>query len=155
MPGITIANICFVMAATGAKGAGPTGVAIVLGIDVSAPQKIFLLLPVNASRNVPESMGVGIDETMAGGDISRRPHPHEAEGGATRMRFVHTLMQLRKSIADIREAVHFAAEGIFQILVGQYLELGEHIIHATLVNRVKPVRRGGYRRETDFVEAQI
>src|SRR5262249_37532425 len=112
-------------------------------------------LPVNASRNVPESMGVGIDETMAGGDISRRPHPHEAEGGATRMRFVHTLMQLRKSIADIREAVHFAAEGIFQMLVGQYLELGEHLIHATLVNRVKPVRRGGYRRETDFVEAQI
>ena len=109
-------------------------------------QKVSLFLPVNTSRDVPQSMAVGIDETMAWGDIARRPNSNQAERGAARMRFVDALAQLRQGIAYIREAVHFAAKGIFKIFVGQHVELLEHLIHPAIVNGIEPIRRSGDRR---------
>src|SRR5215813_4843483 len=120
-----------------------------------AAQKIRLLVPVNTRRDVPQSMAVGIDETMAWGDIARRPYSHQTERGAARMRFVDSLIQLRQCVAHIREAVHFAAQGILQILVGQYVELLQNMIHPAIVDGVKPIRRSRHRGEADLMKAEI
>src|SRR5947209_356135 len=92
---------------------------------------------------------------MTGSDVARRSHSDQAERGTARMRFVDALVQLRQGIAHVREAVHFATEGIFEILVGEYVELCEYIIHPAVVDGIEPIRRSGDRREADFVEAEI
>ena len=56
MTGVAVTDVRFVMAAAGAKRAGPAGVTIVFGIDMPEAQKVFLLLPVNTGRDVPQSM---------------------------------------------------------------------------------------------------
>ena len=88
-----------------------------------ALEKILLLFPIDAGGNMTERVCVGIDETMARRNITRRPDSHQAERRAAGMGFVDTLAQLREGIAHVREAVHLAAQCIFEILVGQHVKL--------------------------------
>ena len=106
--------------------------AIVFGIDVAAAQKIGLLLAVDAGRDVSQRVRVGIHETMAGRDVARRSDAQQAQTRAAGMRFVHALAQFGQRVADVGEAVRFAAQRVLQILVGQRVELIEHAVHARL-----------------------
>src|SRR5262249_48818587 len=128
MTGVAVTDVRFVMTAAGAKRARPAGMTIVFGIDVPAAQKVFLLVPVNTRRNVSQGMAIGIDKTMTRSNVARRPDSDQAKGGAARMRFIDALVELRQGIAHVREAVQFTTESIFKILVGQQVELLEHLI---------------------------
>ena len=71
---VTVADECFVMAAAGAQGPCPATVAIVFGPDVAALQKIGLLGFIDASGNVSQRVGIGVDKTVARRDISGGSH---------------------------------------------------------------------------------
>src|SRR5262249_13698662 len=136
MTRVAVTDIRFVMAAAGANPAGPPSVTIAFGSDMPSPATFLVLLPVDPGRDVSQSMAIGIDKTMTRCNVARRPDPHQAKGGAARMRFVDALIQLRQGIAHVRETVQFATQSIFKILVGRYVELLEHLIHAAIVNGV-------------------
>ena len=116
MAGIAISDERLVMAAAGAKRPSPALMAVILGIDISSSEEIILFFPVDAGGHVTQDMLIGIDEAMAGRDIARRSDTNEPESGAAGMRFVHALMQFGQRVADIREAVMFAAQRIREIL---------------------------------------
>src|SRR5438094_6889662 len=80
MTGVAVTDVRFVMAAAGAKRAGPAGMTIVFGVDMPAAQKIFLLIPVNTGRDVPQGMAIGIDKAMTRRNVARRPNSNQAEG---------------------------------------------------------------------------
>ncbi len=71
------------------------------------------------------------------------------------MGFVYPLNQLRDRVADVREAVHFAAQRKLQPFVGQNMELFQHAVHASFVNGIEPVGRGRHRCKTDFVKTEV
>ena len=88
-------------------------------VDVAAVEKVVLLLAIDAGGDVAQRVRVGIDKAMARRDIAGGPDAQQAQAGAAGMRFVHALIQLAERVADIREAVHLAAQRVFQIFVGQ------------------------------------
>src|SRR5215471_18698820 len=110
MARVSVSDKSFVMAAAGAQGTRPAGPAIVLAADMASREKVGLLLPIHARRDISERVGVGIDETMAGSDIARRPHPQQAQAGPARMGFVHALIELGQRVADVGESVQLAAQ---------------------------------------------
>ena len=118
-------------------------------------QKIALLLAIDAGRDVAQRVRIGIDETVAGRDIARRPHAHQSQTRAAGMRLIHALIQFRDRVADVGEAVHLAAQRIFQPLVGENVKLFQHAVHAFLVDGVQAVGRGGHGRKADLVKAEI
>ena len=83
------------------------------------------------------------------------PTPTKPKRGPARMRFVHALNQLRDRVADVGEAVHFAAQGKLQPLIRQDMKLFQHTVHAFFVDGVEPVRRGCNGRKADLVKAEI
>src|SRR6267378_4965428 len=92
---------------------------------------------------------------MTRGDVAGRSDAQQAKPSSTRMRLVHTLMQLRERIADVGKAVQFAAKSEGKIFLGKFAELRENVIHARHSDGVQAIRGRGYRSEADFVETQI
>src|SRR5207247_8857528 len=80
MTGVAVTDVRFVMAAAGAKRAGPAGMTIVFRIDMPAAQKVFLLLPVDTGRGVSQSLAIGIGTTMPKRNVARRRSPGEDTG---------------------------------------------------------------------------
>ena len=115
----------------------------------------LLLRAIDSGARCAQRVRIGIDEAMAGRDVARRTDAHQAETGAAGMRFVDALVQLGQRVADVGEAVQFAAQREFEIFVGEHLKLLEHAVHAALVDGVEPVGRSGDRSESDLVESQI
>ena len=109
MAGIAIADERLVMASTGAQRTRPTGVAIVLTINMAAIQEVRLLGSVEAGRDVAERVGIGIDKTVAGRNVPGRPDADHAQPSAAGKRFVDPLVQLGKRVAHVRETVVLAA----------------------------------------------
>jgi hypothetical protein len=52
MTGVTIPDVRFVMTAAGTQGARPASVTVVLGINVTASEKITLFLAVDTRGNM-------------------------------------------------------------------------------------------------------
>src|SRR5206468_11632578 len=96
MTGVAVTDVRFVMAAAGAKRAGPAGMTIGFRIDMPAAQKVFLLLPVDTGRDVSQSMAIGIDNTMTRRNVARRPDSAQAKGGHARKRALEDLLQRRQ-----------------------------------------------------------
>ena len=67
---------------------------------------------------------------MAGRDVAGRTDAHQAQTGAARVRFVDALVEFGDRVADVGESVHFAAQRVFEILLGKHMELPEHTVHA-------------------------
>ena len=84
--------------------------AVVLGVDISPGEEIVLLFPVNASGHVTQYMLVGVDEPMAGCDVSRRAHANHTQPRAAGKRFVYALVQLGKGVAHVGETVVLASQ---------------------------------------------
>src|SRR5260370_7801871 len=141
MTGVAIAHESFVMTAASTERAGPAGVAIGFRLNVPAIQEVGLLLFVEPGCDVSEFVLIGIDEAMAGSDVAGRSDAQEAKASSTRMRLVHTLMQLRERIADVGKAVQFAAKSEGEIFLGEFAELRENLIHASHTHGVQPIRR--------------
>src|SRR6266849_6063563 len=99
MTRVPVSDERFMMTAAGAKGTRPAGVAIVLGVDVAASEKIALFFPVDSGRNMSHRVSVGIHKAMAWSKIARRPDAKKPERRAARMRFVHSLNQLGDRVA--------------------------------------------------------
>src|SRR5262249_40634445 len=123
MTGVTVADVCFVMAAAGAQRSSPARVTVVLCVNMAAAQEVLLLLAVDPAGDVAQRVCVGVDETMTGSDVTRRTDADEAERRTTRMRFVDALIQFSQSIAYIRKPVYLAAEGVLQIFLREDMEL--------------------------------
>src|SRR5579883_132279 len=64
-------------------------------------------------------------------------------------------MQLGQRIADICEAVHLAAQGVFQILAGEDMKLFQYPVHAAATDGVELVGRSSDGGEANFVESQV
>src|SRR5438552_6369793 len=89
MTGVAVTDVRFVMAAAGAKQAGPAGMTIVFRIDMPAAQKVFLLLPVDTGRDLSQSTPIGIDNTMTMRNSARRRNAEQAKGSAARRPVVY------------------------------------------------------------------
>src|SRR5215831_12182040 len=155
MTGVSVADVRFVMAPAGAERAREAGVAIVLGIDVTAIEKSLLPGAIDSGRDIAERVGIGIDEAMAGRDIARRADAHQAKARAAGMRFVDALVKFGERVADVGESMQLAAQRKLEILPSEFAELLEDAVHASLADRVQAIRRSRHRREPDLVEAEL
>ena len=155
MAGVSVAHKRFVMAAAGAQRPRPARVAIVLRADVAAVEEIVLLFASMPVEMCPSACVSESTKRWHGAMSPERSDAQQTQARAAGMRLVDALAQLGQGVADIRESVHFAAQRILQILVGQHVELFQHAVHARLVDGVQPIGRRSDRREADFVEAEI
>ena len=105
-------------------------------LNVAARKKIILFRFVDARRDVAQRVRIGIDEAMARRDIARWSDADQTEPRAARVRFIHSLMQLGQGVADVREAVMFAAKRVRQIFRGEHAKLVEHRIETFIVDRI-------------------
>src|SRR5262249_39330242 len=100
-PGVAVADVGFVITATGTDGPRPAGVAFGLAMDAAAFEKIRLDLVVNAGRKMSELVRVGIHETMAGRDVARRRYAEQPKPRAAGMRFADPGVQLLQRVVDV------------------------------------------------------
>ena len=77
--GIAIPHVRLMMAAAGTQRARPTGMAIVLGVDMPTRQKVSLRRLIDACRNMAQLMRIGIDKAMARRDIARRADSNQTQ----------------------------------------------------------------------------
>src|SRR5215831_2938384 len=155
MTGVSVADVRFVMAAARAERTREAGVAIVLGIDVTAIEKSLLPGAIDSGRDIPERVRIGIDEAMAGRDIARGADTHQAEARTAGMRFVDALVKLGERVADVRESMQLAPQRKLEVFSSELAELLEDPVHASLADRVQAIRRSRHRREPDLVEPQL
>ncbi len=139
MSGIAVTHKRLMVAAARANRASPTGMAIVFRVDVAAAEKVPLLLAVHARGDMAECMLIRIDETVARRNVAGGTDADQAQTGPARVRLADALMQLSERIANVGEAVHLAAQGKFEVLVRQDVELIEYAVHAAVIDRVQAV----------------
>ena len=85
MPRISVPDVCLVMAAAGAQRTRPARLAFVFRVDMSAAQKRFLFLFLDAGRDMPKRVCVRIDESVARRDVSGGTYSNQAEAGSARV----------------------------------------------------------------------
>ena len=84
--------------------------------------------------DVPDGVLVGIHKTVAGCNITGRPHTHHTQTGPARQRLVHALVQFRKRVAYVGKAMVLIPQGTLQVLVSEIAELRKHFVHAGLAD---------------------
>lgn len=99
--GLSVAHKGFVMASARAKRTSPAAMAFILRVDVAAVKKLFTLLFVDARRDMPESVLIGIDEPMARCNITRGSHTYETQSCTAGECLIHSLVQFGKCVAYI------------------------------------------------------
>ena len=80
-------------------------------------------------------------------------HPEQSQSGTAGMRLVHSLAQLRQRITDIRESMGLSPQGILQVLIGQGMELFQHMVHSALTDGIELIGRSSHRSKSDLVKA--
>src|SRR5678815_1521688 len=134
LDGRAVARVCFMIAATGAERARPTGRAIRLVRDVMLGEKVILARVVDAVEHRAELVRVGTGEAMTERDVTIRRHAHEAKSGAAWIRFAHSLVQLLERVAHVREAVPPAGERRLKEVRGERLKPAQKRLKAIVLN---------------------
>jgi hypothetical protein len=101
VPGVAVAHESLVVATARAHGAGPTGVAIVLGSDIAPAKKIALLFAVDPTGDMTDRVAIGIDKTVARCDVAGRPDTYQTKTRATWMRLADALVEFSQRIAHV------------------------------------------------------
>src|SRR5215470_2270692 len=114
-----------------------------------------LSLSIDPGFDMAELPGRRVHESVAQPNVPRRRNAQQAQPGPAGISLAHSLVQLLKRVAHIREAVMPVFQSVFLVFIRQLRELIQDMIQSAAADRVESHWRGRYRREPDLVKAHL
>src|SRR5262245_52033722 len=109
VPGVAVTDVGFVITTARTDRPRPASVTFSFAMNPAALKEIGLNLAVNSGREMTQFVRVGINETMARGDVARRRYAEQSQPRAARMRFADAGVQFLQRVVDVRKPVMLIA----------------------------------------------